>query len=281
MKIILGDNQFFGINHHDLNKANKDKSKFADEKSIVNFIISSLNAGLDGFMINSNQMGYNIINEYKFDSEKEIHYSIPYPHKYAAIINANGMSNMLSYFIKNTSLYKVLLSLPKYLLTQNLKYLIPIATSLEIPKSLPIGSTVYLQNVVTDLILGLDKIDILEYYANDLRKNGYKVGIITLNPLKLDKLIKNSNYLNRPDVTVCFNINLSGFNVFPSKQDVEKLILTNKNYNLMGMSIFSSGGAKIEDSIDYIKGLNLSHVVFGSSNIENVKNNFNNLTRSI
>ena len=60
MKIILGDNQFFGINHHDLNKANKDKSKFADEKSIVNFIISSLNAGLDGFMINSNQMGYNI-----------------------------------------------------------------------------------------------------------------------------------------------------------------------------------------------------------------------------
>ena len=49
----------------------------------------------------------------------------------------------------------------------------------------------------------------------------------------------------------------------------------------MGMSIFSSGGAKIKDSIDYIKGLNLSYVVFGSSNIENVKNNFNNLTRLI
>lgn len=279
MKIILGDNQFFGINHHDLNKADQDKSKFEHEKSIVNFIKNSLNAGLDGFMINSNQMGYNIINKHKFDSNKEIHYSIPYPHKYAAIINANGMSNMLSYFIKNTSLYKVFFSLPKYFLTKNLKYLIPIATSLEIPKSLPKGSTVYLQNVVTDLILGLDKIDVLEYYANDLRKNGFKVGIITLNPLKLDKLITNSSYLNRSDVTVCFNINLSGFNVFPNKLEVEKLIATKKNYNLMGMSIFSSGGAKIKDSIDYIQNLNLNYVVFGSSKIENVKNNFNSLTR--
>jgi hypothetical protein len=277
MKVILGDNQFFGINHHDLNKGDDVKNFFKNEQSVFEFIKSSLEVGLDGFMINSNQIGYNLINNYKFDELKEIHYSIPYPHKYAAIINTSGMPSMMSYFIKNTSFIKVLLSLPKYILTRNLKYLIPIATSLEIPKSIPKGSTIYLQNVITDLILGLEKIDILEYYAKDLRKNGYKVGIITLNPLKLNELIKKSNYLNKSDVTVCFNINLSGFNVFPNKNEVEKFIQTDKNYNLMGMSIFSSGGGKIKESIKYIKGLNLTYVVFGSSNIENVKNNFNNL----
>ena len=91
MKVILGDNQFFGINHHDLNKGDDVKNFFKNEQSVFEFIKSSLEVGLDGFMINSNQIGYNLINNYKFDELKEIHYSIPYPHKYAAIINTSGL----------------------------------------------------------------------------------------------------------------------------------------------------------------------------------------------
>ena len=46
----------------------------------------------------------------------------------------------------------------------------------------------------------------------------------------------------------------------------------------MGMSIFSSGGIKnIEQSISYIKKLPLDYVVYGSSNINNVRSNYNAL----
>ena len=46
---------------------------------------------------------------------------------------------------------------------------------------------------------------------------GYKPGIITLNPIMFDKLLKNEQDANwLKDLVVCFNINKEGFNVFPS-----------------------------------------------------------------
>ena len=101
MKIILGDNQFFGVNHFDLQKGEETKSKFDETDKIRSFIDSSLECGLDGFMINSNEKGYEIINSSKFDLTKEIHYSIPYPHKYASMVNENGMMSLFSYLIKS------------------------------------------------------------------------------------------------------------------------------------------------------------------------------------
>ena len=273
MKIILGDNQFFGINHRDLNKGKNISKNFSKISDIVEFIKKSLKIGLDGFMINSNVIGYKLINFFS-DSNKEVHYSIPYPHKYANIVNEKGMLSLIFYFMRNTSLIKILKCTPKFALTRNLKYLIPIATSLEIPKTMPAGSTIYLQNIVTDLILGLERIDLLEYLFLDLKRQGYRLGIITLNPLILNSFIEKSNILNNKDVVVCFNININGFNVFPTKTEVEKFIKIKKKYKLMAMSIFSSGGSDVEESINYIKKLNLDYVVFGSSQIKNIQSNF-------
>ena len=109
MKIILGDNQFFGVNHFDLKKGEKSKLKFDTIKKIEVFINDSLEIGLDGFMINSNKKGYEIVNASEFDSAKEIHYSIPYPHKYASMVNETGMMSLFGYVIKNTSFIKNLI----------------------------------------------------------------------------------------------------------------------------------------------------------------------------
>ena len=46
----------------------------------------------------------------------------------------------------------------------------------------------------------------------------------------------------------------------------------------MGMSILSSGGASnIQESLSYIKNLSLDYVVYGSSNINNIKFNYDSL----
>ena len=54
-------------------------------------------------------------------------------------------------------------------------------------------------------------------------------------------------------------------------------IKENTKWDLMGMSIFSSGseGVLIEESVDYIKSLPLDYVVFGSSKLKNIKANIN------
>ena len=78
MKFILGDNQFFGVNHFDLEKGaeTKRKSEFSSREKISDFISAALSAGMDGFMMNSNDDGYHIISEQSFDASKEIQYSI-------------------------------------------------------------------------------------------------------------------------------------------------------------------------------------------------------------
>ena len=279
MKILLGDNQFFGINHYDLQKGNLTKQKFSNIKDIRGFIEKTQDMGLDGFMINSNELGYEIVEDYQLKKNKEIHYSIPYPHKYASLVNEQGMLYLLKYFLSNTSFLSLMVRLPKFLITRDIKHLIPLVVGLEVPSSLPKGSTVYIQNVITDMLIGIKRFDILEAFVIDVRKRGYKPGLITLNPVKLDELIKESTLMNKKDLTVCFNINYAGFNVFPNKKLVENFIMRNHNYNLMGMSIFSSGGANINEAIEYIKRLDLDYVVFGSSKLKNIENNFKNLIK--
>jgi hypothetical protein len=152
----------------------------------------------------------------------------------------------------------------------------PLVLNLEVPKNLKKGSFVYMQNIITDLLLGMGRGDILIEYIQTVVKMGYKPGIITLNPIMFDHLlIEEINPKWLKDLIVCFNINKEGFNVFPSLEEVEKLIRSKPKYKLMGMSIFASGAANIPSSIDYIKQLNLDYVVFGTSRIENVKSNLN------
>lgn len=275
MKQILGDNQFFGINHNDLEKGNKTKKQFSSNESIIDFIQNSLEIGLDGFMINSNEVGFKIATEVELQTSKEIHYSVPYPHKFATMVNENGMFYLLKYIIGSSSLSSLLLKSPKFLLTRDIKFLLPLIIDLEIPSKLPKNSYVYLQNIVTDLVIGLKREDLLLEFCRAVRKKGYRPGLITLNPILLEKIIHKFPKEIQENLIVCFNINKTGFNVFPRTEKVEEFVKKKHPFQKMGMSILSSGGVNsINDSLSYIKNLPLDYVVFGSSNLKNIQNNF-------
>ncbi|MDG1710092.1 MAG: hypothetical protein P8H05_02790 [Schleiferiaceae bacterium] len=274
MKIILGDNQFFGVNHFDLKKGDKTRSKFETVKSIESFINEALESGLHGFMINSNEKGFETIEKGVFDDKKEIHYSVPYPHKYANMVNESGMISLLRHVVKNTSLIRNFIGGFKLALTRDLKSVAYQTLDIEIPKKLKKGSFVYLQNIVTDLLVGLGRGDLLVEFIRSVDKLGYRPGLITLNPIMVDGILTSKMSGERlSDLILCFNINKEGFNVFPSLESVECFIESQKRYKLMGMSIFASGASNIPESVEYIKKLNLDYIVFGSSNVDNIQNN--------
>jgi hypothetical protein len=276
MKQILGDNQFFGVNHNDIDKGDKTKILFSDNESIISFIKDSIDIGLSGFMINSNNRGYEITNFISKTFKAEIHYSVPYPHKFASMVNEGGMLMLLNYVISKSSFKSLFLHFPRFFITGNIKYTLPLILDLEIPKNLTKGSYVYLQNIVTDLLLGMKRYDLLESVCNSLIKKGYSPGLITLNPVLLDEVISNFNPNLQKQLIICFNVNSSGFNVFPSLNEVENVIFKESSYKKMGMSILSSGGANnIQDSLNYIKTLPLDYVVYGSSNLKNIETNYN------
>jgi hypothetical protein len=280
MKQILGDNQFFGVNHNDIEKGDKTKVLFSSNESICTFITESIKIGLDGFMINSNERGYKIVGSLTNFSLGEIHYSIPYPHKFATMVNEGGMLMLLNYIVSKSSYKSLFIHFPRFLFTGNIKYLLPLILDLEIPKNLTKGSYVYLQNIVTDLIIGMKRYDLLESFCLAVINKGYSPGLITLNPVLLDEILNKFDLNILSNLIVCFNVNKSGFNVFPSLENVEQLVFKNTYYKKMGMSILSSGGVRdIENSLLYIKSLPLDYVVYGSSNINNINTNFNLLRK--
>ena len=278
MKLLLGDNQFFGVNHADLKKATETQQMFSSVEKITRFIDDSLKMGLNGFMINSNNLGYKVVNEYKFDvkADKECHYSVPYPHKYAAMVNESGMLALLYFVLKNIRLSDFS-NVLKFVFSSNAAFLLPVIVRLEVPKNLPKGSVIYLQNVITDLLMGLKNGSrIIESYITAIERMGYKAGIITVNPKHFRKNLE--NFARHKNIYLCFNINKTGFNVFPSVQEVQdeiEYIKANTKWQLVGMSIFSSGSSAvtIQESVDFVKSQKLDYVVFGTSKIKNVKAN--------
>ena len=278
MKQVLGDNQFFGINHYDLAKGSKTKERFGTDESIMEFIIEALEIGLDGFMMNSNERGYRIVSEIQLEKNTEIHYSVPYPHKFATIVNENGMLHLFRYILNKSSFSSLLGRVPLFILKRDFKDILPLILDLEIPKQLPEGSYVYLQNIVTDLVLGLKREDLLLEFCKIVIRKGYRPGLITLNPVLLEKYVDTFPRKMQKSIMLCFNINKTGFNVFPSKIEVEKFINRKHFFKKMGMSILSSGGINdIQDSLSYIKLLPLDYVTYGSSRINNIQSNYNHL----
>ena len=278
MKQVLGDNQFFGINHYDLSKGSKIKERFGTDESITEFIIEALEIGLDGFMMNSNERGYKIVSEIRLEKNAEIHYSVPYPHKFATIVNENGMIHLFRYILSKSNFPSLFVRMPLFLLKRDFKDILPLILDLEIPKKLPEGSYVYLQNIVTDLVLGLKRKDLLLEFCKIVIRKGYRPGLITLNPVLLEKHICTFPKKIQDSMILCFNINKTGFNVFPSRKQVEKFINQEHSFKKMGMSILSSGGINnIQESLNYIKLLPLDYVVYGSSKINNIQSNYNHL----
>jgi len=195
-------------------------------------------------------------------------------------VNENGLLFLLKYLISKSSTKSVLYYFPKFIFKKDVKYLLHLIVDLEIPQNLPSGSYIYLQNIVTDLLIGLKRYDLIYEFCETIIGKGFKPGIITLNPLSIDKILSDYSSNILQDLVVCFNINKTGFNVFPNLNDVHQYTLTKTAYKKMGMSILSSGSVlNVDDSLDYIKELQLDYVVYGTSSINNLIYNFNYLKK--
>ena len=129
----------------------------------------------------------------------------------------------------------------------------------------------FLQNIVTDLILGYGVKDVFEHFAEYIRKK-YKVtpGFVTLN---LPYLKSKLEEWGIDDVVICSSINAAGFNMHPSKEEYERVIAENdtSKYQLMAMNVLASGSITVQQSFDYINSLNIQSVVFGASSKGHIK----------
>lgn len=279
-KIVFGDNQFFGINHRSQEKAEEMLKRFGNIDNIFEVYDNAFDCGVKAVMLNSNERAAAICDRFRENKSKygELAWypSIPYPHKYANMVNELGIFPAISEVLfKGNTAGGVLGMIGKgatAVLGKDALKMMEMLIDVEYKmfKGLDV-KCLFLQNVITDLILGYNIKDVFEHYCEYIRKK-YKVlpGFITLNMPYLKGKLEEWGI---DEVVICSSINAAGFNMHPSKEEYERVIAANdpSKYQLMAMNVLASGSITVQQSFDYINSLNLQSVVFGASSKGHIK----------
>ncbi len=282
-KVIFGDNQFFGINHRSQDKAEELLKRFSDVHNILKVYDDAFDCGIKAVMLNSNDRAEEICQYFRDHKDKygDITWypSVPYPHKYADMVNEMGILPAISEVLfKGNSAGGILNMIGKgtmAVLTKDAMKMMEMLLDVEFKIYRGLNVKVFfLLNPITDLLLGYNIKDVFEHYCEYVRKK-YKTtpGFITLNMPYLKSKLEEWGI---EDVVICSSINKAGFNMFPSKEAYEKAIAENdpNKYQLMAMSPLASGSITPQESFDYINNMNLQSVVFGASSKAHIQSSY-------
>ena len=84
-KVILGDNQFFAVNHLSDERSRAQAVRFKEDQSILDVLDTAMDCGINTFMCTTHDRIANIIALMKKDPEKykdfKFHPCMPYAHK--------------------------------------------------------------------------------------------------------------------------------------------------------------------------------------------------------
>lgn len=279
-KVILGDNQFFGINHRSQEKAEEMQKRFGNIDNIFEVYDNAFECGVKAVMLNSNEKAVAICDRFRANKSKygDIAWypSIPYAYKYANMVNELGIIPALNeIMLKGNSAGGVLGMIgkgTKAVLTKDAMSMMEMLIDVEYKMFRDLNVKVFfLQNIFTDLLLGYGVREWFEHFAEYIRKK-YKVtpGFVTLNMPYLKSKLEEWGI---EDVVICSSINAAGFNMHPSKEEYEKVIAANdpSKYQLMAMNVLASGSITVQQSFEYINSLNIQSVVFGASSKGHIK----------
>ena len=285
-KIVFGDNQFFGINHSSQDKAEEMAKRFSDIKNILGVYDSAFECGVKAVMLNSNERAAEITQYFRDHKDKygdlTWYPSIPYPHKYADMVNELGILPAINeaIFKNNTAggMFSMLTKGVTVAVTKDAMKVMEMLIDVEYKMFKGLNCKVlFLQNVVTDLLLGIGIKEVFQHYCEYIKKK-HKIlpGFITLNMPYLKAKLEEWGI---EEVVICSTVNVAGFNMYPSKEEYERVIAANdaSKYQLMGMNVLASGSISPKQSFEYINGLRLQSVVFGASSKEHIKNTVDSL----
>ena len=134
---------------------------------------------------------------------------------------------------------------------------------------------IFLQNIITDLILGYGVKAVFEEYCEHIR-NKYNAlpGLITQNmPYLLDKLRE----WEIKEVVICSSFNKIGYLMSPDVSSYIGSANTNnpQEYQLMAMSTLASGAIPAKEAYEFINRQKIQSVVFGASSRSHIEETVN------
>jgi hypothetical protein len=272
-RILFGDNQFFAVNHMSEEKAQAQAIRFRDTNEIVKVLDTAYDLGVRVFMCTTHDRILEICDHVRENPSRYADFRfypcMPYAHKYWNAVTELGILGSLKQFFPGNvvnSLFQGGVSAARRDYIGMMKLLVD--AEMAMFQGLPIDY-IFLQNVVTDLLLGLGLPDVFKAFDDYVgEKYNAKAGYITMNlPMLLDML--EQARIDRP--TICASINKTGFRMCGGRERVESL-LQDERCEAIAMQVLAAGAIPPKEALEYVCGLEgVQSILFGASSERNIR----------
>lgn len=273
-RILFGDNQFFGINHMSEEKARQQSMRFADLAPIMETLRGARNAGVDVFMCTTHDRIAEVAEVVRDQPEEwagfKFYPCMPYAHKYANAVTEYGYFDALKRFLPGGGLLDAAMRGGKALLTRDMESVATLLIDAEMKPFKGLETPiVFVQNVVTDLILGLGYFEAFKIFADHIQKRyNAEAGFITMNlPMLLPAL--DSVGIRNP--IVCANVNKIGFRM-SGGIDAYRRATQEWPARVIAMSVLASGAIPPAEAIEWVVNEPyVRSILFGASSERNIR----------
>lgn len=272
-RIIFGDNQFVGVNHMSEGKGRAQALKFQDTKTIIDILDFVYDQGVRTLMCTAHDRIAPVCDHFRASPERyadlTLYACMPYAHTYADAITELGMLGTLRRFLP-PNMFGTLATAGRAIMSRDIVNLMKLLVDAEMKmfSGLKIGA-IFLQNIATDLLLGLGIKEAFIVFSEYSRKK-YRAepGFITMN---LPSLVALLDECEIEDPIVCSAINKIGFRMCGGREAYEKVIEERK-FRLIAMSVLASGALAPEEALEYVcRQKGIRSIVFGASTRSHIK----------
>jgi hypothetical protein len=279
-QIILGQNQFFGINHHSARRGAETSEHFSNLDNILDVLKYAQSEGAGGLMLATHPRAQEIADAMRADDDLRdgfgVYVLLPYMAKYVRMANERGMVNMVFEMLESGSWQGKVRAGVKGgmgLLRQDpLRMLEALIDTELLPfKGLNIKA-VFLHNALTDLAVGLGMAKVLHHFEAYIREN-YQTepGFCSLTSGRVTPYLDQVG-IHNPLMMASFNP--VGFQMSPSKETCERA-LREVPTRMIAMSTLAAGYVTPEGACEYLSSFpEIRSVIVGASSRKHIHEGF-------
>lgn len=275
MELILGHNQFIGVSHTSEDRSIELQRKFYDAENIYKIVEIASDVGFNNMIIETHPKMLDFINIYKENQtfDMDFYLQVPNIQGYVSEMNEKGLSGLILEMVRRSgvkSLSSIALKNMLGVAKKDYSTLAKSALQLEVSPFLDVNiKALLLHNVSTDLLLSL-RIprafsEYIEYVRDDLDLDH---GFVTLNFNLFRTCFEEWGF---GQSLVMTPLNFKGFDMNPSKEVVEKDVISYKG-SIIAMNVLGGGAFSINESYRYLMSLNtINFCVVGASSREHLQ----------
>ena len=267
-RAILGDNQFFAVNHLSDERSRAQAIRFKDNRAIIDVLDQAMECGVNTFMCTTHDRIAGICDHMRKNPAKygdfKFFPGMPYAHKYANALTELGILGTLQAYIPG-NIFAVTGKAGLAFLRKDFPSLMELLVDAEMKMFEGMNTPViFLQNVIVDLMLGLGTDELFVHYAEYIRKRyGAEPGFITMN---MPRMVDLCERVGIDNPIICSSINKIGFRMSGGVGEYEEYLQSDRRFRPMAMQCLAAGALKPEEAMDYVNRFpKIESVVFGAS----------------